>query len=256
MQLYRQDDGTVRLLSLGMIRFGSPDITLRGANMSAGPALAHVLNAAAAKIAHGASAAAITVTLDDIARLVGKKPAALSSNPSDARPVTLEIATPERVEGDPDNEMVELTPSDGATPEAWDAIVASLFGMPSSISAPVDDKELADVAKKAQRELPAAIQRFEAGEGELFLKGPFPIPPESRVDGGATTEMLWIAVASCDARQCTGTLSNEPTYATNIALGKTTSVKRAEAADWVIQRHDGGLAGGESIKVLKARSAK
>ena len=125
--------------------------------------------------------------------------------------------------------------------------------MAPSVSASVDDEELAEIAKKAQRDLPAAIKRFEAGEGELFIKGPFPIPPDARVDGGAASEMLWLAAASCDAQRCTGVLSNEPTYATNIALGKTTSVTRAEAVDWMIQKHDGGIAGGESIKVLRAR---
>jgi uncharacterized protein YegJ (DUF2314 family) len=256
IQLYRQDDGTARLLTLGMARFGSPDISVRGANMSAGPALAELVNAAAAKIAHGANGRAITVTLDDIARLVGKKPADLRSDPGSARPVSLDIVVPERIEGDPDNTMVELVPEGGGTTEAWDLVIASLFGMPSAVTAPVDDKELAAIAKKAQHELPGAIKRFQAGEGALFIKGPFAIPLESRLDGGASTEMLWIEVASCDSDRCTGTLSNEPTYATNIALGKTTSVRRSEAADWVIQHGDGGLVGGESIKALKARAMK
>jgi uncharacterized protein YegJ (DUF2314 family) len=135
-------------------------------------------------------------------------------------------------------------------------VVASLFGIPPSVSTAVDDKELADVARNAQRALPAAIKRFEAGDGELYVKGPFPIPPDARVDGGAPTEMLWIAAASCDAKSCTGVLSNEPTYATNIALGKTVSVKHAEAADWMLHQRDGGTVGGESIKVLKARAPR
>lgn len=253
IQLYRQEDGTARLLTLGMARFGSPDLSIRGANMSSGPLLAEVINAAASQLAHGKNEATITVTLDEIARVVGKKPSELNPTPTSARPVVLDIVTPERIEGDPVNTMAELVPKDGATREAWDAVIVSLFGVAPSVSASVDDEELAAIAKKAQRDLPAAIKRFEAGEGELFIKGPFPIPPDARVDGGAASEMLWLAAASCDAQRCTGVLSNEPTYATNIALGKTTSVKRAEAVDWMIQKHDGGIAGGESIKVLRAR---
>ncbi|MBX3258603.1 MAG: DUF2314 domain-containing protein [Labilithrix sp.] len=256
VQLYRQDDGTARLLTLGMQRFGSPDLSIRGANMASGPMLAEVINAAASQIAHGASGSAITVTLADVARVVGKTPAELSANADGARPVELDVVTPERIEGDPANEMAELVPKGGATREAWDTVVATLFGVTPSTTAAVDDPELAGVAEDARRSLPAAIERFEAGEGELFVKGPFPIPEEARVDGGASTETLWLAAASCDARRCTGVLSNEPSYATNIALGKTTSVKRDEAVDWMIHRRDGGVVGGESIKVLKARAPR
>src|SRR5262249_10208939 len=140
-------------------------ISIRGANMASGPLLAQVIDAVASQLAHGKNEPTITVTLDDVARVVGKKPAELNVNPSSARPVILNLTTPERIEGDPDNELVELPPKEGATRDAWDAVVASLFGTAPFVSAPVDDKELADVAKRAQRDLPAAIKRFEAGEG-------------------------------------------------------------------------------------------
>jgi uncharacterized protein YegJ (DUF2314 family) len=256
IQLYRQEDGTARLLTLGMARFGSPDLSIREAHMSSGPLLAEVLNAAASKIAHGSNAGSLQLTLEDIARVVGKKPAELSSNPSGARPVELDVVIPERIEGDPDNDLAELVPSGGANRENWDVVVASLFGAPPSMNAPLDDKELTAVAKSARRDLAGAIKRFQAGEGELYLKGPFPIPEDARVDGGASTETLWVAVAACEAKLCTGTLSNEPSYATNLAAGKTTSVAREEALDWMLQLRDGGTAGGESIRVLKARAAR
>ena len=119
----------------------------------------------------------------------------------------LDIATPERIEGDPDNAMAELIPKDGATREAWDAVIVSLFGVAPSVSASVDDKELAEIAAKTHAIPPGGHQAVRGGEGELFLKGPFPIPLDQRVDGGAASEMLWLAAASCDAQMCTGVLS-------------------------------------------------
>jgi uncharacterized protein YegJ (DUF2314 family) len=256
VQLYRQEDGTARLVTLGMSRFGSPDLSIRGASMASGPLLAEVINAAASQVVSGKTTSPLTIGLDDVARVVGKKPADLSNNPSAARSVALDVVRSERDEGDPDNEVAELVPPGGAAREAWEIVVAGLFGVPSSVGTSPDDKELADVAKKARRDLPTAIKRFEAGEGELFVKGPFAIPEDARVDGGPSTELLWVAVASCDAERCTGTLSNDPTYATNIALGKTTTVRRADVADWVLLRKDGSSVGGESIKVLKARTGR
>lgn len=254
IQLYREDEGTARLRTLGMERFGSPDLSIRGASMGIAPKLAEVMNAIAQQIAHGADDAPLTVTLADVAKAAGKKPSDLGSDPGSAKPLTLDIVEAPDVEGDPDD-MLELVPRGGSNREAWDAAYTTIFGPPSSIEVAEDDKELAAIATKARRDLPTAIKRFQAGEGELFVKGPFAIPEDQRVDGGSATELLWVAVVSCTATACTGTLSNEPTYATNLAAGKTTSVKLSEATDWMLQLKDGGAAGGESIKALKARAA-
>ncbi|MBX3225812.1 MAG: DUF2314 domain-containing protein [Labilithrix sp.] len=235
VQLLRQEDGTVRLVSLGLQRFGAPDLSLRGANMSAAPPLSHVLNAAAAQIVAGAPLDTVTVTLADVARVLGKKPAELNKSPDDSRPVKLDVVRPPPDGDDPDNEVGELVPPGGSTREAWDAVRASLFGAAAAPSTPSNDDD-------AKQELPEAIRRFDRGEGLLYVKGPFGIPDEARVDGGAGTEQLWIEVASCNAEQCLGMPSNEPSFATNLAPGKTTSVKRAEATDWLLQQRDGGVA--------------
>lgn len=231
VQLFRDEDGTARLGTLGMSRFGTIDLALRGANMGSGPLLAEVVNAVASKLANGHAEGRITITLDDVAAVIGKTHAEVSTDPKAARPVTLDIVRPERVEGDPDNDMGELIPPGGSSRETWEAVVTSLFGTPSSLRATIDDKELADIASKARRELPGVIKRFHAGEGALFVKGPFSIPTDFRADGGPATELLWVEVASCDADRCTGVLANDPSYvaSSNIALGKTTSVPTARS---------------------------
>jgi uncharacterized protein YegJ (DUF2314 family) len=254
VQFYRQEDGTARLLTLGMQRYGSPDLALRGANMASGASLTSILNAAASQIAHGNNDPTIKITLDDVARVMRQTPAELNPSPASAKPVELDITSPERIEGDPDNELAELAPKGGASREGWDAVLTNLFGAPPSVEVPLNDKELDEVSKKARRDLPDAIKRFQNGYGELFVKGPFVIPSEARVDRGVTSELLWVAASSCDDHGCTGVLTNEPTHATNLAAGRITSIRRSEIADWMLQSRDGGTLGGESIKVLKARS--
>jgi uncharacterized protein YegJ (DUF2314 family) len=251
-----------------MLRYGCPDLSIRGANMASGPELADVLNAAARKLAFegpppaGRAQDPIAVALDDVAKVTGRKPRELHADPASARAASLVLVTPERTEGDADNSLGELRPAgqadaeDARLREAWDAVLAGLFGAPPSVEAPENDAELGAIAKSARKTLPTAIRRWTAGEGELFLKGPFTVPLEARVDGGAASELLWLSAAACDERRCTGTLSNEPVYATNLAAGKTTGLERAEIADWVLRQRDGGTAGGESIKVLRGRAGK
>lgn len=255
VQLYRQDDGTARLLTLGMIRFGSPDFTVRGATMNVGPALANVMNAVAARVVAGKGALPLTVTLDDVARVSGKKPEELAASPATSSPVHLEVVTPERVAGDPENEMAELVPPGGATTEAWAGVVRALFGAAPEVVLASFDAELDAIGARARRELPGALRRFEAGKGRLFVKGPFPIPEGDRGDGGPRDEWMWLEVSSCDARACSGALSNAPAYATNLAAGKPAKVDRERIADWLLRLPDGGAEGGESIRVLERRGA-
>jgi uncharacterized protein YegJ (DUF2314 family) len=254
IQLYRQDDGTARLLTLGMLRFGSPDFTLRGAPMELGSSLASVVNVVASQAAAGKTDLPVVVTLAELARIGGHSAAELSRSPESARSVALDTADAERTEGDPDNEMLELIPEGGATREAWTSAAAALFGETPKVVFTGVDKELDGIAARARRELPAARRRFEAGEGALYVKGPFAIPAESRADGGPAEEWMWIEVTSCDAKSCAGLLSNTPGYVTNLASGSEVKVEQARAADWLLRARDGGTTGGESITALRKRA--
>jgi uncharacterized protein YegJ (DUF2314 family) len=251
VQLYREDDGKARLLTLGMQRFGSPDFIVRGASMATGSSLANVVNAVASSSAEMKSELPFTVTIDDVARVAGKRAADLAGDAGAPSPVALDAVEAERAEGDPDNDIVELVPPGGAAPDAWDALVAKLLGRAPGIVVAAQDTELQRIATKARRDLPQAIARFGRGEGKLYVKGPFEVRGAS--DAGAASELMWIEVKSCDAKACAGTLANEPGYATNLAMGKPASVTREAAVDWMLELKDGGVAGGESIKVLEKR---
>lgn len=251
VQLYREEDGSAHLLTLGMVRFGSPDFTMRGATMAIGASLANVMNAAASWAAAAKTELPIIVTLPEVARVSARTPEQLAKDPTERRPVQLDTADIERSEGDPENDMLELLPPGGATAEAWAKVVDDLFGERPKLVFAAFDKELEAIAVRARRELPSAVKRFEHGDGKLYVKGPFPIPEASRIDGGAKSEWMWVEVSSCDARSCSGVLTNAPAYATNLSAGKTVSVPREKTADWLLRQKDGGAVGGESIKVLE-----
>jgi hypothetical protein len=236
IQFYRQPDATARLVTLGMSRFGAPDLSLRGCSMAAGAMLVDAINALAASIVAGKDTLPLVVKMKGV--------------------VGFEVADAERVDGDP-SDFVELVPIGGAkgesTREAWDAVVTKLFGEAAQSVEAKFGKELEAAGAKARKEMPAVLKRFAAGEGELFVWGPFTIPPDERADGGPEEEWLWVKVSSCDESACTGALSNRPMYASNIASGRTTSVPRAKIADWQLRYPDGGITGGETTRMLAPR---
>jgi uncharacterized protein YegJ (DUF2314 family) len=246
IQVYRQDDGTARLLTLGMIRYGTPDFIARGASMGDATRIAHVVNAIAAKAAAMKTELPFTVTIADVVKVSGLPASALAKDPSASKPIKLDVVEAERTEGDPDNDIVELVPQtkDGATAEGWADVIGTLFGeAPSIVRAPESAAELEKVATKAKKDLPDAIKRWKAGDGELFVKGPFDA-------GDAGTEYMWIEATGCDAKTCNGILANDPGYASNLAQGKPASIAKDKTADWMLRLKDGGTAGGDSIRVL------
>jgi hypothetical protein len=239
IQFYRQPDGTARLVTVGMSRFGSPDLSLRGCSMAAGSMLVDAINALASSIVEGKDTLPLKVQLK-------------------LEEVSFEVADAERAQGDPED-FVELVPVGGAKGEsmreAWDGVVQKLFGESVRYAETKPGKELEAAGARARKELPGVLKRFAAGEGELYVWGPFVIPPDERADGGPEDEWLWVKVASCDENACTGALSNRPMYATNIASGRTTSMPRAKIADWLLRLADGGVAGGETTKLLQQPDA-
>ena len=123
----------MRILTLGMIRFGSPDFTLRGASIGLGGSLSSIANAVAAYAAAARAEAPVVVAIEDIARVAGKKPEELVKDPTARTPVRLASFEHERVEGDPENDMLELLPvgaaqDDDARRDAWQTAAQGLFG--------------------------------------------------------------------------------------------------------------------------------
>jgi hypothetical protein len=265
IMFFREEEGTARLVTLGMIRFGLPDLVMRGASMATGSRLHYVINAVAHQLVAEKLGLPITVTLDDVARALGKKREELATKPDASKSLRLDAVDAQRVEGDPENqEISELVPASSSreearvTREAWDEAVIGLFGTaPEYVEANFGSK-LEELATRTRRDLPGVIKKFEGGQGELLLWSRFPVPPESRSDGGPATESLWIQVASCDTKACSGTPTGSPVLAANVAMGKTTSVPRDKVDDWLMRLPDGGTAGGESIKILRgeAREAR
>jgi uncharacterized protein YegJ (DUF2314 family) len=253
VQIYTQPDGSARALTLGMRRFGAPDLEARGAAMHAGKALGLLLDAAAAKIAGGASETPLAIGEQDLARVrpAGGKPATGA--------VDFELVTPPHTAGDPDNPMLSLLPPGGQTREAFDRALETLFGKLDVVVDEANDPALVEAAKRAREKLPGALARWKREEKsgtEMMVKLPFAFEPPERDGGprGPNLEWMWVQVTGFDESSITGTLANTPAYATNLKLGSSVKGKRSDVADWMIRSSDGGLEGGESVRILEART--
>jgi hypothetical protein len=232
VQSYAEPDGRMRLVTLGMAAFGSPDLALRSVPAGREDAAAHLVNAVASKVARGESRLPIEVAPADVAFGTAKP---------GATPTTIDAFVPDRTAGDPDNVLLELLPPGGESAESWSAALDALFGdAPRLVHADQDERLLA-IAEHARKTLP------DPGDGgTLFVKGPFPYD-----DGGR--EWMWIEARHCDARGCSGPLTNDPSFAVSFHKGDDAGVRVEDVADWLLTLPDGGSVGGASVLELERR---
>ena len=245
IQSYKQEDGTLRMLTLGMMRFGVVDLEIRGAPLAETARAGLLLNAVAARLAAMDAKVPLEITAADVARAnmrglgeIGAKAEGRSS---------VDLVETDRVEGDPDNEMLRVVPT-GAKAGADDLesiapVLVELFGAGAPVVRASDsDPALARIKDEAQKALSRLAKAQRAG-AELTLKVDF-----GDKDGGV--ESMWVKVASCGEASCTGTLANGPVLLTSMRAGDTVKVPFARVVDYLLALPDGGTEGGASIAAL------
>lgn len=254
LHVYQDGDG-LRLISLGMAKFGLPDLVAEKVPQSLSEEMGRLVNSVAQLLAEGLVLSAdgtMDVELAKLkdARLKGQLEARIQKGAS--RRVKLQALAARRDRGDPENPLLELGfPGSGELHARQVAALDAVFGRrpdPTTAVAP-GDPELEEVARKARARLLALRARVERGlrpPEELMLKAGF------KTDDG-NLEFMWFEVTSWQAGSWRGTLANEPNDVSRLRLGSPVSVPEAEVVDYLYMSPAGIREGGESSRILMRR---
>jgi uncharacterized protein YegJ (DUF2314 family) len=255
---YETDAGRHRAISLGMEKFGLPDLVMQDVPLHDADAGTVAIDAVAQKLVEGASlepGGELRLDLRSI-RHSGARDAFVGSCEQGATfRGRIQLAAVEGEAGDPDNRLAELRfPSYPGTTdgERQAAAFKSIVGVsPDRMSgAAADDPELAAVTARVQKRLPAVAAAFRAGLplGErITVKAPF------ETDDGSI-EWMWVGVTAWSGDAVSGRLENEPARVSTLRLGSKVQVKQASLADYVWMAADGAKKeGGESTLVFERR---
>ncbi len=249
------DGESLRVISLGMAKFGLPDLVVEKVPQSLSQEFGRLVNSVAQLLAEGLALSA-DGTLDvDLSKLkdvrlkADLEPRFQKGAP---RRVKLQALEARRDQGDPDNPLLELGfPGSGDLHARHVAALDALFGKRPDNITPVasGDPELEEVARKARTRLTELRPRVERGlrpPEELLLKAGF------RTDSG-NLEYMWFEVTSWQAGSWRGTLANEPEDVSRLRMGSPVSVTEAEVVDYVYMSPAGVREGGESSRILMRR---
>jgi uncharacterized protein YegJ (DUF2314 family) len=246
-------DQLVRAITLGMGKFGLPDVVVNDFSWSTNRSMGNLIILMTQAMIEGATVGpqglydldvhAIAHSAARQAQLDTLKPNATAS----AKLLLLK-GTPD--EGDPHNRLMEIRFDRAPGPDRYaqqEALLGSLFGSEDSIKRIDHNAELLAASKAARSRLPALEKAFNTGfePGEyLMVKAPFKTP-------GGGHEWMWVEVTAWRGDEIRGLLKNEPSDIPALHAGQRVQVSQAEVFDYIRRGADGRQEGNETSKIIE-----
>lgn len=253
IHVYRKDNGYQRAVSLGLGKFGLPDLVVEDLSGSATKPMGKTITLLAQALAEGGRVGD-QGELDLDLRSLGPSETrdsnleSLSDNATGKARLRLVYGT--RQEGDAYNDLVEILFDryDGPDLQArQDRMLAELFGTEEDALSQASNDEILAASERARGDLAALKPAFLAGlpPGEILLvKAPF--------ESSNGAEWMWVEVIEWDGDRITGTLQNIPVHATHLEAGQSVEVSEADVFDYIHRFPDGTEEGNETAKYLNA----
>jgi uncharacterized protein YegJ (DUF2314 family) len=247
-----KDNEYVRAITLGMKKFGLPDIVIGEFAWSLNNQMGITINLFAQSLIEGA-----TPTLGaydfDVSKIkhAGLRAVYEKNLLDGAQPVallTLANAIPE--EGDPDNRLLELRFDRYAgktVHEKHDKFAGTFYGSVDAVARVKHNGAILAASERARKRLPALRKAFNEGlePGErILLKAPF-----ERPTGGH--EWMWVDVSSWKGDDIKGLLDNEPEGIPDLHGGATVKIREQDVFDYIRYKPDGTKEGNETGREIE-----
>lgn len=249
-------DSTVFFQTLGMARFGLPELYLQGIPQGFVAKFTQLYNAAAQTLVErGGLARDGELEVELRSLTTGSWPAvgveiAQAGGPGNVKfEVTWSRADDPDAPGPP--RYLELTLPNGPLAEQVNAAIIGFYGYKRDeiYRAQDTDVELQEARERALAELATLAPHFARGIPELeqlLVKAPF------RTDEGGI-EWMWVEINAWEGDRLLGILINTPEQVAALRAGARVDVRQTELFDYLHRRADGTIAGGKTNEILQRR---
>ena len=252
MHAYRNPD-LVRIITLGMRKFGLPDLVVAQTPSGNSRAAGNTVNACAQRLLEGQPWKGEKFELALAELNHDGMRAALLDNPLEGATgrATLRLRETVWEEGDPQNHLLalEFPKAEGSTLlEKQAAALAALYGAEGKVvGRRSGDEALQAASKKARTAFFAKTPAFRKGlqpNERLVVKVPFTI--------GDQTEYMWVEVVGWQLASLDGVLMNDSRFDEKLRVGRRLSIELMDVYDYIHYKPDGTEEGNETGKVLNA----
>lgn len=246
----------IRAITLGMQKFGLPDLVVQQTQRSSGNQVGHFLDLLAQALVEGRGIGKGSSFKLEIRNI--KNTAVRESNTADLKPnaqgsACLLLREATREDGDPDNRLIEISAQlypGNDIQSKQDLLLSSFFGWQDSIRFIKHDQELLAASVKAKQDLPKLKQAFARGlsPGEYIqVKAP------SRTPNG-DNEWMWVEVVRWNSSTIKGTLENEPYNVPDLKAGQVVEIAEDEVFDYIHTFSDGHAVGNTTGEIIRKMS--
>jgi uncharacterized protein YegJ (DUF2314 family) len=252
LHFYRSGDG-YRCISLGMVKFGEPDVVVEDLVASDSRTLGNLVNVLAQALVEGATTDArgqLAIRLQQSRHPEVNRSQGEDLKPNAKRSARLLLVRGVADKGDPENRLVRIAFDryDGPDEHARQAALsAELYGSTDRVSRIRHDEKLLAARDAARARLPALRDAFNRGlaPGEyLDVKAPF------ATDSGGH-EWMWVEVRAWKGDRIEGTLQNEPDDVRHLRSGQDVVVSQAELFDYLFHHADGKVEGNTTGAIIE-----
>ncbi len=253
-----QEGDYVRAITLGMSKFGLPDIVVEDFPWSVQPQIGFLINLIAQAVAEGGEVGASGRFDLDLRTIqhprVREDAQEVAREDAEAMAqLTFYRGLPE--EGDAENRLVKIgfDRYKGRDPRTRQmAMLSSLLGTQRQVLDIDHNEELLTASARAREKLPALRDAFQRGldPGEFItVKAPF-----ATLGGG--NEWMWVEVVSWHGEKISGVLRSEPRDIPSLVSGQTVKVDQKDVFDYIHSHPDGSEEGNETGRIIQAISAE
>ncbi len=244
-----------RLVTMGMQKFGLPDIVVNNASCFTTDQTMNIMNILSQYLTTNKNIYK-DQALIDLKKISNKKLrdqmlGSLEDNAKKKVILNFKLGTNE--EGDPDNILLEIDfeNKNYATPQLHqEQIISDLFGNTEEIAHISHDDAILKASEAAKAKLPGLKDLFNEGMDagySLLLKAPFE-------DDQGGSEWMWIEVTKWKGKQIKGLLQSEPFHIKGLKAGSTVSASQEDIFDYILYKPDGTQEGNKTQElILKAQ---
>lgn len=243
----------IRAISLGMSKFGLPDVVVENFVWSSNRNVGHIINMFCQLMAEGANfdrAGEYDLNIKSIQHPAVRDPQ-LKSLLSNATAIArLSLRQGVNQQGDPDNRLIEIQfdryPGNDAHTQL-DAMLTSLFGAEDQVIYIQHTAALEAASADAKSRLPELRTLFNKGlaPGEYIqIKAPFATP-------GGGQEWMWVEVNKWQGDEIEGLLKNEPHDIPDLHGGQLVKVRQQDVFDYYRRHPDGREEGNRTSEIIQ-----
>ncbi len=246
---FYQKDEYCRAITLGMLKFGLPDLCIENLSCNSSLGLTSFINLIAQTLLEKQNiekTGRLKLNIDAIKdeTLKAILLSSLYDNAEKKAEINLIGGTWE--EGDPQNRLIEIGFSKDNPQVEHNEVITKLFGSEDKVSYLNHNEELLAASDRAKAKIPELRKLFLAGlpiNSSLLIKFPFESPEGER-------EWMWVEVTKWEGETIKGLLQNEPRVVKNLKSGAKVSKNISDMFDYILYKADGTQEGNETSEII------